>query len=144
VVIVKSSRGRPMETVPQTSRCSHASKICMVDASAKLLYEILQYVRAQAVAALRNGASTIIDTGAKAKVYGLLDGNTTQKAIADATRVPKTTVNRHVAAFLRGGLAVPPSEYYENPRALFTLEELGLEFGDSTASEEVSATVTTA
>jgi DNA-binding IclR family transcriptional regulator len=77
-------------------------------------------------------------------VYGLLDGNTTQKAIADATRVPKTTVNRHVAAFLRGGLAVPPSEYYENPRALFTLEELGLEFGDSTASEEVSATVTTA
>lgn len=98
----------------------------MSDETERLLGEILQYVRATAVTSVRPQARSIIDSDRKAKVYTSMTGEKSQPEMAAATGVPQTTISRYQRDFLVGGLATPPDKSHAYPRALFTLDELGL------------------
>jgi len=92
----------------------------------RLLGEILQYVRATALSSVRPQARSVIDSDRKAKVYGAMTGDRSQAEIAAATGVPQPTISRYQRDFLVAGLATPADKSHRNPRALFTLDELGL------------------
>jgi len=98
----------------------------MTEETERLLFEILQYVRASAVTAVRSSARLVIDSPRKMKVYTAMKGDKTQQEIGVATGVPKATVWRYQTEFLAAGLASPPNKYSPNSKALFSLEELGL------------------
>jgi len=57
----------------------------------------------------------------------MLDGKTSQSKIDSATGVAQTTISDWLAIFVKEGLASPPDEYYPSHRALFTLQELGID-----------------
>lgn len=99
----------------------------MPDEAARLLYDILQYTRAQAIAAARPTAKPLLDSAKKCAVYAAMDGKRSQKEIVDATKIPQATVSTWMGSFFKAGIAVPGGEYYSGPRALFTLDELGVQ-----------------
>lgn len=99
----------------------------MSDETNRLLYEILLYSRAQAIAAVRPNAKAILNTPQKCLVYSLMDGKHTQKQIVDETKIPQATVSSWMISFLKSGIAVPANDYYDGSKALFTLDELGIE-----------------
>src|SRR5437879_12832865 len=98
----------------------------MNDETERLLSEILQYVRATAVSSVRPQARSVIDSGRKAKVYAAMTGDKSQPEIASTTGVPQPTISRYQRDFFVAGIATPPDKSHRNPRALFTLDELGL------------------
>lgn len=110
----------------------------MTDESERLLYEILQYVRASTVTAVRGPARSVIDSARKAKVYAAMNGEKNLQEIAGSTGVPRATVWRYQVEFLAAGLAAPASRHDRNPRSLFSLEELGLA-GLTSEAEEAGA-----
>jgi hypothetical protein len=93
----------------------------------RILNDIRSYLRISAAASSKSIAAEVIDTLEKALVYGKMDGKTSQEKIGSSAGIPQTTVSRWVDDFVRAGLAVPPNEYYSSHRALFTLEELGID-----------------
>jgi hypothetical protein len=98
----------------------------MTDETERLLFDILQYVRASAVSTIRGPAQSVIDSPRKAKTYAAMSDEKTLQEIVAATGIPRATVWRYQSDFLSAGLAAPPSKYHRNVRSLFTLEELGL------------------
>ena len=92
----------------------------------KILSDIRAYFRISAAAASRVSAAEILDTYEKAFVYSKLDGETSQNKIEQATGVPQRTISNWVTAFVQAGLVSPPDEYNESHRALFALQELGI------------------
>ncbi len=98
----------------------------MTDETERLLGEILQYVRATAVSSVRPLARSVIDSDRKAKAYAAMTGDRSQAEIAAATGVPQPTISRYQRDFLVAGLVTPADKSHRNPRALFTLDELGL------------------
>jgi len=106
----------------------------MTDDTERLLYDILQYVRASAVTAVRVSARSIISTQRKAKVYAEMTGEKTLQEIATMTGIPRETIRRYQVDFLTSGLASPPSRFQRSPRALFSVEELGV--ADLTTAED--------
>lgn len=101
----------------------------MTDETNRLLYQILLYTRAQAVATARQSALAVVDSPRKAQVYSLMDGTRSQKQIVEIVKAPQATVSRHMISFFKAGLAVPAGEHYSGPKALFTLDELGIDEG---------------
>jgi hypothetical protein len=95
--------------------------------SEKLLNDIRTYLRIPAAVASRTVARSTIDTYEKAVVYSKLDGKTGRKKIEDDTKVPGGTVQDWVTTFVQAGLAAPPDQYNSSHKALFTLQELGIE-----------------
>ena len=93
----------------------------------KILSEIRAYLRISAAAASRISAARTLDTYEKALVYSKLDGKTSQRWMEQATGVPQRTIGNWLATFVQAGLASPPDEYNDSHRALFTLQELGIE-----------------
>jgi len=93
----------------------------------QLLFEIATYLRASAASALKGKASQVIDTHRKAITYKNLDGHTTQAKIAKMLDVTSMAVSYYVQEFVEAGLAMPPSKFYPSHKALFTLEELGID-----------------
>src|SRR2546427_5745835 len=112
--------------VPGKRNMDLSGEAMTVEETERLLGDILQYVRASAVGSVRPVARSTIDSERKAKVYALMTGDKSQPDIASVTAVAQQTVSRFQRDFLASGLAAPPDKSHRYPRALFTLEELGL------------------
>jgi hypothetical protein len=95
----------------------------------RLLNDIRAYIRISAAAASRLVAKSTLDTYEKALVYSKLDGKTAQTKIEADTKVPQPTISVWLAGFIQAGLVSPPDQYNLSHRALFTLQELGIELG---------------
>jgi len=95
----------------------------------RLLNDIRAYLRISAAAASRATAKSALDTYEKALVYSKLDGKITQIKIQADTKVPQPTISIWLAGFVQAGLASPPDQYNPSHKALFTLQELGIELG---------------
>lgn len=93
----------------------------------QLLFEIATYLRASAASVLKEKASQAIDTYRKAITYKNLDGYTNQAKIANTLGVTRQSISNYVQDFVEAGLAMQPSKFYSNNKALFTLEELGID-----------------
>lgn len=93
----------------------------------RLLNDIRAYLRISAAAASKAIAAKVLDTYEKALVYSKLDGKTSQRKIEADTQVPQKTISNWSTVFVEAGLASPPDSYNQNYRALFTLQELGIE-----------------
>jgi hypothetical protein len=93
----------------------------------KLLNDIRAYLRISAAAASKTVAKTVLNTYEKALVYSKLDGKTSQAKIEADTKVPQKTVSNWVAEFAQAGLVAPFDKYNPSNKALFTLQELGIE-----------------
>lgn len=104
----------------------------------KLLSDIRAYLRISAAAALRVYATKILDTYEKALIYSKLDGKTSQKKIEQVSGVPQTTISSWLPTFIQAGLVSPPDEYNESHRALFTLQELGIDLTTLKRSEKAA------
>jgi hypothetical protein len=95
----------------------------------RLLNDIRAYLRISAAAASRAAAKIVLDTYEKALVYSKLDGKITQTKIQDDTKVPQPTISIWLTGFVQAGLVSPPDQYNTSHKALFTLQELGIELG---------------
>ncbi len=93
----------------------------------RILSDIRAYLRISAAAASRVSAPKILDSYEKAFVYSKLDGKTSQSKIKQITGVPQPTVSRWLETFVQERLVSPPDEFNESHKALFTLQELGIE-----------------
>lgn len=93
----------------------------------RILNDIRSYMRTFAAATLRKAAGELIDTREKAQVYGEMNGRNTQASISTTTEVPQTTISRWADDFVKAGVASPPNEFYDSHKALFTLDELGID-----------------
>ncbi len=98
----------------------------MTDKNEILLSDIRAYMRSMAVSLVRQNVGQYIDTYEKAVVFDRLDGNTTQVSLEQLTKVPQSTMSPWLGKFTEGGLAAPPDEAHRGYRALFTLQELGI------------------
>ena len=97
-----------------------------VSSEARLLGQILVYVRALAISSVKQRAHQILDSKEKARVYSMLDGETPISEIRKSTRIAKSTISDWQLVFVSEGLASPPNESDRNNKALFTLTELGI------------------
>jgi hypothetical protein len=95
----------------------------------EILNDIRTYLRISAAAALRTSAKAVFDTYEKALVFSKLDGKMTQIKIGADTGVPQPTISIWLTGFVQAGLVTPPDQYSNSHRALFTLQELGIELG---------------
>jgi hypothetical protein len=95
--------------------------------SNRMLNDIRAYLRLSAAASAKISASAIIDSYEKGLIYEKLDGQTTQVKLEQITKIPISTINRWLDSFLQGRIITPPDEYYSSYRALFTLQELGIQ-----------------
>ena len=95
----------------------------------KILNDIRAYLRISAAATSKAVAGRVLDTYEKALVYSKLDGETSQTKIEVETQIPQRTISDWSVVFVQAGLAAPPDSYNQNYRALFTLQELGIELG---------------
>ncbi|MFQ5909412.1 MAG: hypothetical protein ACE5IJ_01670 [Thermoplasmata archaeon] len=94
--------------------------------TSEALAELLPYVRAMAASMGRERAQSIIDSHEKALAYSHMEVGRTDTDIANSIGVPRRTVTGWVGAFVANGLAVREGR---STRALFTLEELGINIG---------------
>jgi len=105
----------------------------------QLLFEIATYLRASAASALKGKASQVIDTHRKAITYKNLDGYTTQAKVAKILGVTSMAISYYVQEFVEAGLAMLPSKFYPNHKALFTLEELSIDINQLKKQERAKA-----
>lgn len=115
--------------------------VIRVSETERLLDDIRAYLRISAAVASRAAAKTLLDTYEKASVYGKLDGKTSQTKIEADTKVPQTTISVWLGAFMQGGLVSPPNQYNSSYRALFTLQELGIELDTLKKRARASKTI---
>ncbi len=94
--------------------------------SDKILNDIRAYLRVTAAAASRPNAAKVIDSSEKADIYARLDGITSQAKLEQTTGVPNQTLSRWLFEFVQEGIASTPNEFYKGYRALFSLQELGI------------------
>ncbi len=92
----------------------------------KILNDIRTYLRVTAAAVSRENAVRVVDSVEKAIIYAKLDGNTSQGKLEQVTGIPNQTLSHWLPEFVLEGIASPPNEYYRSHRALFTLQELGI------------------
>lgn len=91
------------------------------------LNSIASYLRIIAANAVRPKAGQVLDKYEKAVAYSKMDGNTSQMKIATSLGVPQRTVANWADDFLHYHLVQAPSDYNSSHKALFTLEELGVD-----------------
>ncbi len=111
-----------------------------MDKTEVLLGDIRGYLRAMAAAALKPMAGRILDTYEKALLFSRLDGNTPQLRLQEITKVPQPTISAWLGKFMEAGIVSPPDEVYRNYRALFTVQELGVNI--SALKKRISSEVT--
>jgi hypothetical protein len=101
----------------------------MMSEMEKLLNDIRAYLRISAAAASRMIAKDALNTLEKALIYSKLDGKISQLKIEADTKIPQATISRWLAEFVQAGLVSPPDQYNSSHKALFTLQELGIDIG---------------
>ena len=92
----------------------------------QLFIDIRFYLKAIAASSIRPIAGRIIDVYEKALVYSKLDGFTLQLRLAEMTGIPQPTISVWLARFSEALLVAPPDEGHKGHRALYTLQELGI------------------
>lgn len=92
-----------------------------------ILNDIRAYLRISAAAAARPVAAKTLDLQEKALAYSKMDGKTPQSKIESTTGIPQQTISRWADEFVSAGLASAPNEYVTAHRALFSLNELGID-----------------
>jgi len=97
-----------------------------MDRTEALLSEIRAYLRVIAATDLRPAAGQVLDTYEKALLYSKLDGNTPQLRLSEVIGVPQPTISVWLTRFSEAGIINPPDEIYRNHRALFSLQQLGI------------------
>ena len=97
------------------------------DSVKKLLADLLTYARAGSALSAKQRANEVIDTLEKAKIYKSLDGLTTHDEIADLTNNPRETVRNWIREFSGYGIVSQPNEFYSHHKALFSLDDLGID-----------------
>jgi len=107
----------------------------------KLLNDIRAYLRISAAAASKMVAKDTLNTYEKALIYNKLDGKISQVKIEADTGIPQTTISRWLAEFVQAGLASPPDQYNSSHKALFTLQELGIDIGTLKKRAKTSQTI---
>jgi DNA-binding transcriptional ArsR family regulator len=95
----------------------------------RILNDIRAYLRISAVATLKMVATDILNTYEKALVHSKLDGKTTQEKIEADTKISQATISRWLAEFVQAGLVSQPDRFNSCHKALFTLQELGIDMG---------------
>ena len=100
-----------------------------MDKSELLLGDIRSYLRIIAATTKQSAAKEVLDTYEKALLFSKLDGNTPQLRLQELTSVPQPTISVWMGKFIEAGIVTPPSEVNRNYRALFTLQELGINIG---------------
>ncbi len=98
-----------------------------MSSSDAILSDIRAYIRISAASALRGSAGIVLDSVEKASVYSSLDGYASQQRIQELTGVPQATISRWIADFTQAGIVAPPDAIYKTARALFTIQELGID-----------------
>lgn len=99
-----------------------------IEATAEsLVQEILVYIRASSAATLRPIASNVLGTHTRASIYRYADGRTPQTKIAGLVGITQPVVSDYLREFVSAGLASPPGKLDPCHRALFTLDELGID-----------------
>ncbi len=93
-----------------------------------ILGDIRSYVRSMAVNAVRPTAVSVLDQYEKALVYDKLglDGKTTGASLGLTTKIAESTISDWLSKFTEAGIASPPDDAHRGYRALFTLQELGI------------------
>lgn len=92
----------------------------------RILNDIRAYLRVSAAAASRQNAAQVIDSAEKAGVYAKLDGDTSQAKLEQVMGIANQTLSRWLAEFVQEGLSSPPNQFYKCHKALYTLQELGI------------------
>ena len=105
----------------------------------RILSDIRAYLRISAAAASRVSAASILNSYEKALVYSKLGGQSSQSKIEQATKVPQRTISYWVDIFVQAQLVLPPDEYNPSHRAMFTLQELGIELETLKRREKTGA-----
>ncbi len=100
-----------------------------MDKTEALLGDIRGYLRAMAAMAIRPMAGRVLDTYEKALLFSKLDGNTPQLKLQELIKVPQPTISIWMGKFMEAGIVSPPNDIYRNYRAMFTLQELGINIG---------------
>ncbi len=100
-----------------------------MDKTELLLGDIRNYLRIMAATAKQSMAKQVLDIYEKALLFSKLDGNTPQLKLQELTNVPQATISVWMGKFTEAGIVTPPSEANRNYRALFTLQELGINIG---------------
>ncbi len=99
-----------------------------VSESDRKLNDIRTYMRINAVQSFKSTAVGVIDSYEKAVVYQMLSqGNVTQTKIEQTTGVSQSTLSDWLKSFVKAGICSEPSKFYEGYKALFTLQELGVD-----------------
>lgn len=93
----------------------------------EIVYNMTAYLRIIAADSVKQMASEVIDKWEKAMAYSKMDGNTSQAKIASVMGVPAKTISNWADDFVRYHLVLLPSKYNISHKALFSLEELGVE-----------------
>lgn len=91
------------------------------------LYNIASYLRIIAAGAVKSRAGDVLNKWEKAMAYSKLDGSTSQMKIATSLSVPARTVANWSDEFLQYNLVAAPSKYNSSHKALFSLDELGID-----------------
>jgi len=92
----------------------------------ELFIDIRFYLKAIAASSIRPIAYRTIDTYEKALVYSKLDGSSLQLRLAESTSIPQPTISVWLSKFTEALLVAPPDEGHKGHRALYTLQELGI------------------
>ncbi len=100
-----------------------------MDKTEAILGDIRSYLRSMAATAKQSVAERVLDTYEKALLFSKLDGNTPQLRLQELTKIPQPTISIWMGKFMEAGIVSPPNEIYRNYRALFTLQELGINIG---------------
>ena len=95
-----------------------------------ILNEIRIYLRINAVQAMKPIAVKMFDSYEKALVYSKLDGINSQKKIEADSKIIQQTISNWTNGFVSAGLVAPPNEYCKGYKALFTLQELGINISE--------------
>ena len=98
-----------------------------IDQREDTLYNIAAYLRIIAAGAVKSRAGDVLDKWEKAMAYSKLDGSTSQMKIATSLNVPPRTVANWSDEFVRYNLVAAPSKYNSSHKALFSLDELGID-----------------
>ena len=87
--------------------------------------EILKWIRIQAQPAAKSALEAALPESAHRRLYQSLDGQQTQKQMADALRTSQPTISRLINSWLRAGIVeeISPGRYTRT----FDLNSLGID-----------------
>lgn len=105
-----------------------------------LLAQLLPYVRIIAASLVSDAAKKVIDSYQKAQVYNSLNGTTSDEEISKAIGVPRRTITSWADSFVKNRLAVREDR---KEKALFSLEELGIDINTLKKLEEKQRVIKT-